>query len=714
MPYDKPYPECRKNTHGYTLVEMAISIIIVGLIVASLAQAYTLYQRQEKIRVTSDNIKSAVSEIQKFKQQNGFFPCPAPLTAPRTDGSYGEAAPDCTTATLAVGSPAPGSLGIDGLAVANSVRTVTPATGPAYNPVILIGAIPFRNLNMDEKDTYDGYGSKILYIVTQKMTSLATYSDKEGGVTIVAQDGVTQMTNPANSGLFAILSPGQNRIGAYDKNGNQSPCGAGLDTENCDNDSIFMAAQQSDSAAVNFDDKIDFFSELSDTLWVRASANPNNIVNVSQSDVGVGTSTPVTTLDIKNASGPPGMPEGTVRASGRIMTQKLCPDGSYATDNNCFEPRNIGGDNSSNPGDVSGPGNGMKCPPGTYMNGIQDGRPLCDSASISCSSPIEIMKGVKPDGSADCKYRPCDAATRTICGSNKTLPASDVNTVISLTEGASRVETYKCQVVGNTVTWVSTPPNTGLCNCTPSSNTITRNCNYWGAGWYGTYDETTSTVCPSGSTTHSNTFWTTCTCGPQADWVYPDTCGNGFNSGSKMMKRTWQCPSGTWSWPAVEVSSTCACVAPNPSTKTITTGTCADGYTGTITQDQTFDTSVCGWVNQGAVNNTCTCNASETRDVYENPTCASHEHAAVQTHYSQVRDGANCTWGTKTVVTPGVCQENLYFWQSIQTTNTTSDNQVGPRVMDSCSYSQFGVTTSCSQSSGSKFAIHQCQCKPGG
>ena len=59
MTRDKTLSDRRKNSRGYTLIEMAISIIIIGLIIASMAQAYMIYQRQEDIRITDDNLKAA-------------------------------------------------------------------------------------------------------------------------------------------------------------------------------------------------------------------------------------------------------------------------------------------------------------------------------------------------------------------------------------------------------------------------------------------------------------------------------------------------------------------------------------------------------------------------------------------------------------------------------------------------------------------------------
>src|SRR5690606_32559964 len=84
---------------GFTLVEVAISLIILGCLIAPLVMLYNNYLREKKVETTYKNVQSAVDAVQRFRQLNGHYPCPAPLNVPQdfadvsTGVIYGEAHP---------------------------------------------------------------------------------------------------------------------------------------------------------------------------------------------------------------------------------------------------------------------------------------------------------------------------------------------------------------------------------------------------------------------------------------------------------------------------------------------------------------------------------------------------------------------------------------------------------------------------------------------
>jgi prepilin-type N-terminal cleavage/methylation domain-containing protein len=699
---------------GYTLIEMAIALIILGIITAGFFQAYAIYLRQQQIRITDENLKLAVNELQTFKQLYGYYPCPAPLTAPRGDLSYGQET-DCSNTSIAPGSvPASGATGINGVSVALSSRTVTPVTGAPFVPRVRIGAIPFRSLVMDEKKTYDGYGSRIVYALTENMANVSTFNALEGGIGIVDASSAAGATlvDPPNSALYALYSTGRNRAGGFDQQGNLfSACPAGdPETENCDfgTNAIFRSSLESNAAGNRFDDRINFFSSLNDTTWIRTSGNIDDIIDLSTGNVGVGTMVPQTKLDIRGSLTEP---EGTLRASGQVQTNVVCPNtsGNLTNNSNCFEPRNLAGDNTANPANNT-PGDGMKCPPGTYMNGIQAGRAICSPVAMRCSAEAAVMTGVNPTtGEAICTIRPCNTQNITICSGTRALSAGPHDSYQTVTSGSSRSQTYQCRLnaAGTSVSWVLSA-SSGSCTCTPSSTTTGGiSC---GAGYSGTYSSTTTTVCPSGSTTTTNTRGVDCVCAARPDQVTPVDCPAG-QTGGYTDTRVWRCPSATWG-PVVRTGS-CTCSVPAETTREVSGGTCPDGYTGTITQNQRFDTPSCRWVNDGAPVSSCDCNSTETREFSQDPVCDPSQHVSRQSIIREVRDGAGCTWGTRTVVDPGQCQPNNYRWQIISSPGGSPiSGQVGPLVAGPCTYAQHtsGTTQTCSQPMGNQFMIHECQC----
>lgn len=718
---------------GYTLLELAIALLIIGMITAGLFQGYTIYQRQQQIRTTNDNIAMAIAELQRFKDLYGFFPCPAPLTAPKNDDNYGRST-SCTDTSVAPGTvPASGGSGVgglEGISVVNSARTVTDENGIVYTPRIRIGALPFRDINIPEKTSYDGYGSRLVYALTERNGDLDTYSDLEGGIGVVDSNGATgeSMVNPPNSAVFALVSPGRDRSGAVDQLGNFStPCDpASPEGENCDlgTNAIFRSIPESNAAGSQYDDRISFFTPTANTLWVRVSSSEEDIIDTNPGNVGVGNLNPIAKLDIADSSstvdeyGNP-KPEGTLRASEKIKTDIVCPstDGTVGANTNCFEPRNIAGDNTANPADNT-PGDGMKCPAGQYMNGIQDGRAICSAVAIRCSGNLEMMTGVNTTtGAPICTTIPCTSQSATICGTTRTLASGASNTTQTITGGASRVQTYTCQAngAGTAVNWVETD-SSGLCTCTPTETTTARAC---GAGYSGNYTITRTTTCPDGTTTTTNNRATVCTaanCIAQDPQVSSAACPTNFTGGPIVTTRTWHCaPSPGWT---TTTSGTCNCAPRVPNTQTITVEECPAGLEGAGTQQaQRWDLASCSWVNDGPSTTDCRCDPTETRTTSEDPACEPSEHVTRQATIREVRDGANCTWNTRTVIDPGTCAPNNYRWKIVGSSGSPPvTGRVGQTVNGSCSYNDYlasGTTTTCSQNlSGNLYMVHDCICQP--
>ncbi len=198
---------------GYTLIEMAVSMMVVGLIAAPAMSIYSNYTKTQKRLTTVQNIESVLSSIQTYRQKNGLFPCPAPLNVARGTASYGQDMcqwPTPAAPTLTATAPATGACA-SGICVEASTRVAVPAF-TAFQQRVVEGAIPFRELQIDEKLTYDGYGSRLIYAVTQSMDNITTLNSANGAISIHAAGG-SSLINPADLGRFCRSQPrsGQKR-----------------------------------------------------------------------------------------------------------------------------------------------------------------------------------------------------------------------------------------------------------------------------------------------------------------------------------------------------------------------------------------------------------------------------------------------------------------------------------------------------------------------
>ncbi|HEY8189039.1 MAG TPA: type II secretion system protein, partial [Micavibrio sp.] len=357
---------------GYNLIEICIAMLIVGVLLASGAAAYSNYKKNQVSSITTANVASMAEAINSYRTLYGAYPCPAPLDQPRQGPNYGK--PDCAT------TPAPGNCS-NGICIQSSVD--------AAKGNIRIGALPFRVLNIDDEDTYDAYGSRLYYAVTDNLTNRSTYSETGGGIDIVDDAGASIVTPPA-SARYLIFSTGLDQAGGYSREGVliRACNAANQDGENCDltqTNAVFRSAMLTTAGTAQyFDDIIQPYIKSDPPLWKTTDANPNDIEDLSKDNIGIKASDPANDLEV----------EGNIKAnadittgeSGNVMAAKLCPVGA----GNCFEPRNIGGDavtgvpgNGANgPGPIAG--DGMACPRSyEAMKGIQYGGPECAPILVS-------------------------------------------------------------------------------------------------------------------------------------------------------------------------------------------------------------------------------------------------------------------------------------------------------------------------------------------
>lgn len=723
---------------GYNLLQMAIAMLVIGIILGTALQSYNLYLKREAVRITDDNLKLAITELQKFKQINGRYPCPASLTDNRASITYGLPTNCDITApnTVPVDSGAWGS----GIGIQAGMRDVDP--GPANDtPSVRYGALPFKVLNLDEKQAYDGYGSKYFYVLTERMANQETLDERQGAIGIYDQDGKNVLGNSSggaagesniDSGVFAVFSPGVDRKGGYGNTGTISnPCVAGdLDSQNC----TFGATARYVSARKVFsktaptpqyyDDTVGFFSELPDNPWAISQANPDNISDASPTGVGIATNNPVTELDIRNSWSNDSdltrkLPQGTVRASEKVLTDTICPSSSAGMENakDCFSIINIAGDASENPGTPDNPGNGMKCPDGEFMSGIKNGAPICVKGSVGCNGKNQQLVGFN-NGQPVCTFKPCAGKEVQECGQTQTLPNTPADKSVTIAFGSGKTVTYMCRQDGSDISW-QTISQTGDCSCVPQPPKVETNVPC-GWGFTGNFQRITNYTCPDGRAVENTSDWSR-QC-PQTCLTMPDerkyyNCPQYQGNGQIVETRRWVCNNGQWGgWQTVSIDRS-QCVCQRQADKKIKLSDCpTDGYTGAGSwQMQTFNMGTCTYQAAGPIETDCKCKSDETRLVYEDPNCADYEAVQEQTELIQKRDGPNCSWGSKVQKKAGVCKMKDIRWRhDSYGSGSVRSEQMGPLVGDSCTPADFAKNnpTTCSSRSGSGFLIQACRCKP--
>lgn len=245
----------RPNQHarGFTLVEIAVVLLIVGLITAGMAALFTGFLKSTRSRVVADNAGIVQQALQRFVERSGRLPCPAVAAA--LTGAEDPATTSAATTCAA---------------------TVVGATGMAR------GAIPWIALGLPLEQVQDGYGRLFTYHVTMAATlttlNTSTVGAVMGNMTLHSGSPVV-MGSPAVAGrnqinscwigaaappanenrcnlnaLVVLVSHGENGLGGVTSQGGALP--APTDAGELENTNATTAFVKSDPNATGFDDQV--------------------------------------------------------------------------------------------------------------------------------------------------------------------------------------------------------------------------------------------------------------------------------------------------------------------------------------------------------------------------------------------------------------------------------------------------------------------------
>ncbi len=133
-----------RKTRGFTLVEIAIVLVIVAMIIALFSAITTTLVSSQRRQTTTTRLAAVDAALIQFVVQNKRLPCPA-------DGSLASADPSAGI------EPVAGPLG-----PRDAVTGCASQTG---------GVVPWRALGLGEQDATDGWGRRITYRAWNLLTA---------------------------------------------------------------------------------------------------------------------------------------------------------------------------------------------------------------------------------------------------------------------------------------------------------------------------------------------------------------------------------------------------------------------------------------------------------------------------------------------------------------------------------------------------------------
>jgi prepilin-type N-terminal cleavage/methylation domain-containing protein len=448
---------------GFTLIEIMMVMIIISLILTPLIYWYSVYEKQRKMTLTKERVEQAYQKLVDFKKFNNFYPLPAGLEQPRpeytgaaaTSDTYGRAlipfdrtlvmSDSAATAvrsqltSISNGSCADISItagSVQGVCSQESARLDTstqPVSGvPASQRRVIIGMLPFRDINIKESEAYDAYGSRLVYAVSYPLTARDTFRETLGMIKVSRKDATAEIDlSDTVPGAFQILvfSVGPDKKGGYTMNGlSARSCSGEMDSENCDfltgeEEAHFLFNDGSKVAGTEFDDYLVINSTTDRSPWLIGDT-PNDIVYNQNRPIVIGNflgranMNPWSTSAYQgevDTSGMPGLRLQIGLGSFGIDPSKTISTGSSGnvqnwSDGMMYVQNKVIVDKICDP---RNPSTCMRlgqleraCPDGEYVTGIgvADGqkRVRCGRIYFGCDSNAKYLKEIDSNGKAVC------------------------------------------------------------------------------------------------------------------------------------------------------------------------------------------------------------------------------------------------------------------------------------------------------------------------
>jgi len=336
------------NRSGFTLVELAIVILIVGMIITTFSVMNKIYvesHRHYKIQGNLDNVKTALNF---FRNNVGRFPCPAnPALNP---GDVGYGAEDCSLTAITGERDADGIAGNDPVLTGNlPLYGFDDGAGNPAAPRIELKRL-VTTTKLEGRDITDPWNGEFTYAVSQLLTNSGSFNTSFGVIRITDEWGRDTGGTTANA-QYAILSQGEE---------NRSGCTVDLassrvsqaEQENCDGDGHFAIALYHKSNTDHYDDYLTYARSGIEGIWgvTAGSALPDVYNRDTNGKVFIG---PMASYDTTKPNNLKLDVAGNIFAEERIASNLIC-DSDGTT---CFTPESLFS---------------LSCPNiGQYMRGVQ-------------------------------------------------------------------------------------------------------------------------------------------------------------------------------------------------------------------------------------------------------------------------------------------------------------------------------------------------------
>jgi prepilin-type N-terminal cleavage/methylation domain-containing protein len=220
------------SSGGFSLIEVAIALIIIGVLIGPMMYTYGVYIKKRQINQTASALSIVNQSLIRYVAKYGHYPYPADRNIAIGTAGFGQAATE-----PGGGWPAcPVLPAISGVTCETNVNAFGGGS-------VLIGDVPFATLGVPYKSVLDGYGMKMTYAVTKALAQPIPFNESAGAIEVLNATGASIYAAGEARSHYMVVSHGKDQRGGFNLGGTlTAACGSAADStdfENCNSDARF-------------------------------------------------------------------------------------------------------------------------------------------------------------------------------------------------------------------------------------------------------------------------------------------------------------------------------------------------------------------------------------------------------------------------------------------------------------------------------------------